>query len=435
MHWLLVFTLALLPLSAQQRKTAPKKPASVKAEPVATSWPIRTISVEGNRNYTDQQILTVAGLKVGEVAGKNEFDGARDRLLASGAFESVGYRFEPSKDGGGYSASFQVTESDDFYVVRFQGFATPEAELKAHLQGRDPLFGPKVPGTAPFLKRYAEALGEKIGEKVAGKVVSTGPDQFEIIFRPDRPIPVVANVTFEGNQVIPSTLLTERISGVAFGFPFSEGRFRELLDTSIRPLYEARGRIRVAFPKIVTERSKDVDGLDVKVTVAEGESFSLGDVTLEGSDPKLLKTANIRTGDVANFDEVNAGIDRVKKELSRRGYLRSTVRAERKVQEKIKTVDVVLHVEPGPQYKFGVLTIEGLDIIGEPAVRRFWGLKPGEPFNAEYPEAFLSRVRAEQMFDNLGKTTSSTKIDDESRSVDVTLKFAGDAPPPKKKEL
>jgi outer membrane protein assembly factor BamA len=435
MHWLLVFALALLPVSAQQRTTASKKAAPAKTGPAPTSWPIRTFSVEGNRNYTERQIITVAGLKVGDVAGKKDFEAARDRLLASGAFESVGYRFEPSKDGAGYSASFQVTESDDFYVVRFQGFSTPEAELKAHLEARDPLFGPKVPGTAPFLKRYAEALGQKIGEKVAGKVVSTGPDQFEIVFRPDRPIPVVANVTFEGNQVIPSTLLTERISGVAFGFPFSEGRFRELLDTSIRPLYDARGRIRVAFPKIVTERSKEVDGLDVKVTVSEGESYSLGEVTLEGADPKLLKTANIRTGDVANFDEVNAGVDRVKKELSRRGYLRSTVRAERKVEDKAKSVDVVLQVEPGPQYKFGDLTIEGLDIIGEPAVRRFWGLKSGDPYNAEYPEAFLARVREEQMFDNLGKTTSSAKIDDENRTVDVTLKFAGDAPPPKKKDL
>jgi hypothetical protein len=36
------------------------------------------------------------------------------------------------------------------------------------------------------------------------------------------------------------------------------------------------------------------------------------------------------------------------------------------------------------------------------------------------------------MFDNLGKTTASVQVDDENRIVDVTLKFEGEAPPPKK---
>jgi outer membrane protein assembly factor BamA len=415
MNWLLACCVAL-PLAAQPSR-----------------WPIQTLAVEGNRNYTAQQVITVAGLKVGQLAGKAEFEAARDRLVATGAFESVGYRFEPSKDGKGYAASFQVTESDDFYPVRFEGFADPEAELKAHLRERDPLFGPKVPGTAPFLKRYAAALTEKIGEPVIGKVVSTGPGQLEIVFRPDRPVPVVANVIFEGNAVIPSTVLTERISGVAFGSPFSEGRFRELLDTTIRPLYEARGRIRVAFPKLATEPSKEVTGLDVKVTVDEGESYNLGDVTIEGGDAKLLKVANIRTGDIANFDDVKAGMERLRKDFARRGYLDAKVSVERKIHEKAKTVDVTLRADPGPQYLFGELTIEGLDIISEPAVRRIWALKPGAPYNAEYPDTFFQYIRDQRMFDNLGKTTASVQVDEAKRVVDVTLKFEGEAPPPKKK--
>jgi outer membrane protein assembly factor BamA len=431
-QWLLVFALALQPASAQQRP-APRKPAPAKTGAVPARWPVQSLSVHGNQSYTTQQVLAVAGLKLGQLAGKAEFEAARDRLVASGAFESVGYRFEPSADGSGFAASFQVVEADAFYPVRFQGFSAPDAELRSYLSSRDPLFGAKVPGTAQFVKRYAQALTEKIGEPVAGRVVATGPDQFEIVFRPDRPIPVVANVSFEGNQVIPSPVLNEKISGVAFGTPYSEERFRQLLDTNIRPLYEARGRIRVAFPKIATEPSKQANGIDVKVTVAEGDSFSLNEVRMEGGDTKLLKIADIKTGDIANFDHVNAGIERVKRELARRGFLRAEARADREVHDKAKSVDVVLRVTPGPQYTFGTLKIEGLDIIGEPAVRRIWGLKPGAPYNAEYPQIVLDHIRDEQMFDNLGKTAFSTKIDDASRTVDVTLSFAG-APPPKKEK-
>ena len=60
-----------------------------------TAWPVAKLSVEGNKIYPSDTILAISGLKVGQMAGKAEFDAARDRLLATGAFESVGYKFEP----------------------------------------------------------------------------------------------------------------------------------------------------------------------------------------------------------------------------------------------------------------------------------------------------------------------------------------------------
>ena len=59
------------------------------------AWPIGKLAVEGNKFYADELILEVAGMKIGQMAGKAEFDAARDRLLATGAFESIGYKFEP----------------------------------------------------------------------------------------------------------------------------------------------------------------------------------------------------------------------------------------------------------------------------------------------------------------------------------------------------
>jgi outer membrane protein insertion porin family len=417
-------------------KPAPAKPAprhESGAKSAQTRWPIERMSVEGNNNFTDDQILAVAGLKVGQLAGKEEFEAARDRLIASGAFESVGYRFEPASGGKGFAASFQVVEVTPGYPVRFQDFSAPESELRAHLKSRDPLFGPKVPGTQPFLERYSKALTEKIGERVAARVVATGPDEFEILFRPARPIPAVAQVIFEGNKVIPTPLLNEKIGGVAFGATYTEERFRQLLENSIRPLYEARGRIRVQFPKISTTPAPgDVKGLVVTVQVDEGESYSLGEVKLAGAPEELLKIAKIHTGDVANFDEVNEGVSRIRQSLARSGYLKPQIRVNRSLNDEKKIVDVTLEVDRGPHYRFGKLTIEGLDILSEPAVRRMWALKEGDPYNAEYPQAVLQRIQETRMFDNLGKTGSTVQVNEESHTVDVTLKFAGEPPPEKK---
>src|ERR1700693_406841 len=106
---------------------APKTGRKTAKKPDATQWLIQNLSVEGNKNFTTQQILAVAGLKVGQVAGKAEFDAARDRLVATGCFETVGYKFAPSKDSSGYAASFQVAEGSTLYPVLFEGLPAKPA--------------------------------------------------------------------------------------------------------------------------------------------------------------------------------------------------------------------------------------------------------------------------------------------------------------------
>ena len=81
-------------------------------------------------------------------------------------------------------------------------------------------------------------------------------------------------------------------------------------------------------------------------------------------------------------------------------------------------------MEPGPQYSMGKLDISGLDIQSEPAIRKVWSLQRGEPFQPDYPESFLSDIRAQGVFENLGKTRAETKIDEKSRTVDVKLYFS-----------
>src|ERR1700687_5282540 len=83
-----------------RRPRKPTAPAAPKTE--QTSWPLETLKVEGNQNYTAAQILTVAGLRIGQTVGKPEFEAARERLDATGVFDRVGYRFAPARDSKGF---------------------------------------------------------------------------------------------------------------------------------------------------------------------------------------------------------------------------------------------------------------------------------------------------------------------------------------------
>jgi outer membrane protein assembly factor BamA len=88
-----------------------------------------------------------------------------------------------------------------------------------------------------------------------------------------------------------------------------------------------------------------------------------------------------------------------------------------------------MHIDEGPQFLFGKLRIEGLDLNGEAAIRKMWTHQEGTPFNPEYPDYFLRHVHEEGIFDNLGETHAETKIDDKTHIVNVALYFKY-APPP-----
>jgi outer membrane protein insertion porin family len=207
--------------------------------------------------------------------------------------------------------------------------------------------------------------------------------------------PVISGVTDTGDIKNEDLLLA--VNPVAIGAVFTEPRFRQLLETTIRPLYEARGHLSVTFPKVLTEPAKDVKGLVVTVQVEQGPVYKLGSVGFAGSNvaaDELKDLAKLKPGELANFDEVKAAQARLDDSFRHRGYLKTTSKIARTLHDAQKTADVVFQLEPGPQFSFGKLDIVGLDISTEPELRKMWGLKPGKPFNPSYPSHFLDVVRS-----------------------------------------
>ena len=222
-------------------------------------------------------------------------------------FETVGYKFAPGGDQHGYAASFQVVEAQPAYPIRFDDLGVPDKDLDG-IPARQGSAVRAAPGRYQSSAGAVPAVGAGIYQgarqqghgrrKSHAATAPAAPGEFVILFRPARSDPAVAEVAFEGNQVIPTSALQNSIAEVAVGLPYKEESFRQCLDSSIRPLYDARGRIRVKFTKIAVEKAKDVQGLAVKVTLEEGETYDLGDVRIEGAphfEPvRLLKTGKVQ---------------------------------------------------------------------------------------------------------------------------------------------
>ncbi|HXE62207.1 MAG TPA: POTRA domain-containing protein [Bryobacteraceae bacterium] len=407
----------------------------------AQNFPIDSITIEGNRILSSPAIIAASGLRRGAPGNASVFDEARDRLLASGYFDSVAYSYKPATAGGGYDITYEVKEVNVLFPVRIEGLGATSDEITGVLKTKDPLFTGRMPGTQQVIAKTSREIEEYLKSKghpgqVTGKVIAVAPEKFEVQFTPVRGLPAVNFISFEGSKAIPAIDLHNKISEVAYGQPFTEDGFRVLLQNQITPLYEAKGYMKVTYPKIVTSPAADVAGLDVKVTVDEGAEYKLSRVAVFGKSPeeseRILKTAKLPKLTIANFDEIKQAAGRVQETMRKSGYLDARVTTDKKIDDAQKTVAFFLVVETGAQYTFGKLNVNGLGLDGEAAIRKIWSVKTGDSFPAGYPDYFLGKVKDEGLFDNLGATTAKSDINPDTHVVDVTLDFKGAPAKPRK---
>jgi outer membrane protein insertion porin family len=428
--WALLAVLACGASYAQTPKR--RKPAEdSNPGPAPTAYTVENLRVEGNHNYTSAQIFAAAGLRLGQKAGKVEFDAAREKLEATGAFDHVTYRFEPSEDNEGYDATYEVAEVAQVYPLRFDDLPATDAQLRAWLKTKDPLFGTKIPATKQVVDRYVAWISEFLAgrgyrQPVAGKLSTDGGEDLAVLFRPAKGPPAIAHVIFTGTGDVPAGTLQTAMYGVAIGVLYTEPAVRLLLENTIRPIYEAHGLLRVAFPKIETAPAKDVDGTTVTVQVTPGPVYKLDRVSFSGADysrSEWKDLSKLKVDQTVNFDEVKAAQERIRVNQRRAGHLDATSTVKRDVNDTDHTVGVEFQIDPGPLYTLGKLEMVGLDIVSEPEIHKMWGIAPGRPFNVEYPDHFLARVKEMGVFDNLKNTHAETKINARDHTVDVTLYF------------
>ncbi len=439
MKALALLCLAALPaLPAQQRRAprpATQPPAS--AEPV-----IREIEIVGNKVYTAEQLIALSGLRPGMPVRRDVFEAANDRMMASGAIESFGWRYQPIQGGTGFKVTLEMIEVSQHYPWFIERFpAVSAVEFAARAAKELPLFAEKIPASETYMSQAAallqKMLAERgVNERVVHRVTLLGKDTIAILFGPSAPPPAVAEVRFVGARAIHPNDLAKSMAAVAIGVPFIEPNFRMLLDNQIRPMYETAGRLRASFPKLEVAPSASVKGVVVTVHVDEGEPYILGKVEVNGLPIPTEEAGELGAwgiGKQVNFSDIGRGIEKIQERARENGYMKIAYKAQRRLNDEKKSVDIIVNFEPGPQYKFGHLKIQGLDIESEPVIRKMFAMKPGDPFRKSYGDMFLSEIRSRGVFDNLGETKTKLEVNDRLQTVDLTLIFSGEKREPAKK--
>jgi outer membrane protein assembly factor BamA len=394
-----------------------------------SGYPIETIEFGGS-DYPRDALLGVTALHPGMPFGETALRDAAQRLQGTGFFRSVQFRYEPAADRKGYAVRFELVEDKDSVPARIDLPGIDEDAVWDALHTADPLLARQVPSNDIAQGRYIQAIEayaaqhgqpQKVTARLNGGEI--GSRRATLVFEPENLAPIAA-VRFTDTYALKPADLEAVLEPIAAGSGYTASRFRQLLDLNVRPLYEEHGFLGVVFDHFKLQED-DSGRVTVTTHVVDGRAYTLGKVALDGPglpEAELRQAAGFHIGERANwkaFLESVANMDRV---LKRQGHVYEKSRVERTLNSREGTVDVVVHVTPGPLYRFGRLELTGLPDDLQGKAERMWTLRAGQPLDGEYPAEYLHALLKE-LHGPKARISTSLRPGDGENVLNVEIAF------------
>ncbi len=364
-----------------------------------TKLPIDAIEMKGSQ-YPREALIRASGLSVGTPAGDAEFHAAAEKLEQTGFFQSVQYRYGANTAHKGYAVTFTLVDDSMTMPARIDIPGVDENAAWTALAEADPLLTRRVPSNERAQSRYLQALEswaasnghpEKLALRTNGGMNGAN---MTVVFEPAAMLHI-EGLHFTRTRALTTDMLDDTLKQVALGSDYTEARFRQLLELNLRPLYEEHGYLSVEFVAVSAEKTGN-GGVEVTTEVNEGRPYTLGRVDIDAPATlpleEMRKAAAFDTETIVNWTAFLKSINDMERPLRRTGYIGVKSTPERRLDDENHIVYVTVHVRPGPQFHFGRLDLNGLPPDVEQDARRLWQMRPGDPFDGDYPREFLGAL-------------------------------------------
>ena len=427
----LVFGIALTPSSASRLREVPQNTRSGTAR-------LDSVLVAGSMRFTSEQIVTAIGLHPGETVGREELQGAADKLAALGLFSNIQYRFSTVADG--VKVTYQVSDVPAL-PVSFDNFPwLSDEELAAGVKSSGILFDGGAPLKGTILDAISSALEKLLdAHNVHGRVsheVVVHPFNNQSVqqFRVEDANLTVQKLDFSDPLAQNDRVVQERLPDL-IGKPYSRSRVELFEFEQVRPAYLTRAYLKVQFGQPVAHfaaaPTNPLSGdLIVAVPINPGVQYVWAGVEWKGNDSLTAQDLNkfcaLLSGDPADGNKIQSFWETARAAYGQLGFLDAAVNPVPRFDDQTKRVTYVVEVAEGPQYHMGKLVLTGLSIEGERRLKKAWNIAPGAVFDKSVYDDFVnSGIKAAFVglpvhYDKIGKFL---QLDPQNAKVDVLLDF------------
>jgi outer membrane protein assembly factor BamA len=400
----------------------------------------KSIQFKGDPEYTDQELMEAAGLKKGTILSGVEMNGFAQKLMASGVFDNVAYKFD------GQDLIFMLTGDPALYPVRLGNLPfAPGADLDSRLHQRLPLYHGKVPSEGGLLddvRQTFEAMLAAEGVKATVAAMPyAGPHDHNkasaMSFGISAPAVRLGTIYIDGA----STTLLPRLQGLiqfSADMPFNSVDTPAAIERKVKAFYLDQG---FAAAKVEAARSgalvQTADAILVpfKLTIDEGQIYKIASIQLP---PDALVTQTEADKMVASPNKSALGealpsvLELIEQRYKDKGYLDLAVTLHPTFQEATGIVNYSIEIDPGAAYHVAYIKFDNVSDDLRSRLMLQWQLMPGEVLNQTYLDTFLIRAEAKDAVlrrSLAGQiSTVETSADPTTHEVDVTFKL--EAPQP-----
>ncbi|MDX6577229.1 MAG: hypothetical protein QOE96_3182 [Blastocatellia bacterium] len=417
----LAFAVGLVPLAAQQRQT------------------LGRIEFVGLKRLTHDQVVTMSGLKVGQVIDAGILDAAAAELLKSGLFRRLSYRVHNVANQA--VVTFQVEESAVSLPVVFENFVWfSNDEILAAIRKDLTFFNGTSPASGETPDKIAAALQRLLNEKhIAGQVdylpnISKNKQELLFIVKGAR-VPV-CSLHFPGAAAVSEADLI-KASQTLFKTDYSE-KDTATLPLNLLPLYRRLGYLRAEFqpPSVMLATGGQCPGgVNITIPVQEGVSYRWAKSIWDGSDKltveELATALGMNPGDLADGARIDNGLKSVDKAYRRQGFLTATIQSSAEYDDAAALVTYRFTINEGTRYLMGDLIISGLPPADVTELKSKWTLGSNAVFDESYIDQFRQGplsdfVRAMRQKPRAGMRTNveiEQRPNAQKNTVDVVIAF------------
>jgi outer membrane protein insertion porin family len=401
------------------------------------------IEVSGLQRVTEGQVVEASGLEVGQQVDVAALDAAAERLLGTGLFTKLGYRYRTK--GVEAVVTFEVEESkaERNMPVVFDNFVWfTDEELARAVRDELPAFDGNAPESSGAVAAVTRALERLLrARKIGGRVDympsadMAGGNAKHVFSVKGVSLPICA-LQFPGATAIAEKELIGNSTPLLqadYSREFVEG----FAEATLKPLYWQRGHLRANFgrPGATIAANPTAAGADnckggasVSVPVEEGAAYSWEQAVWAGNAAltaaELDAALGMKTGEIADGLKINKALREVREAYGRKGYIFLSLKPRQQFADETRRVTYAFDIKEGAQFRMGTLAVNGLAAADANRLKEKWTLRAGDVYDASYVDEFLKKnLLTVARPGTLQQMETSVKPDRQKLTVDVTLNF------------